>query len=83
MQVIHPISSEKDRARGTPEKQNITINMYILALGLKNSELTKCLNGSGVLHVPPPALSSPLLVDRRGHGGKEIGNDSIKIRFIV
>lgn len=72
VQVIHAISSEKDRAGGTPEKQKININMYILALGLQNFELTKCWNGSGALHVPPPVLSSPLLVDRRGQGGKEI-----------
>lgn len=83
VQVIHPIYSKKDRARGTPEKQKININMHILALGLQNFELTMCLNGAGVLHVPPPALSSPLLVDRRGRAGKEIGNNSIKIRFII
>lgn len=83
VQVIHPIFSEKSRAGGTPEKQKININMYILALGLQTFELTKCLNGSGALHVPPPVLSSPLLADRRGRGGKEIGNNSIKIRFII
>lgn len=81
VQVIHPLSSEKGRVGGTPEKQKININMYILVPGLQNSELTRCLNGSGALHVP--ALSSPLLVDGRGGGGKEIGNNSLKIRFII
>lgn len=78
-----PFPQKKNRAGRRPEKQKININMCVLALGLQNSELTKCLNGSGALLVPSPMLSSPLLVDRRGGRGKEIGNNSTKIRFII
>lgn len=35
VQVIHPLSSEKGRVGGTPEKQKININIYFWPWGFK------------------------------------------------
>lgn len=46
MQEIGPISLDRDRTGGTPKKPKVNTNICILALGLQNSEFTKCLSGS-------------------------------------
>ena len=85
----------RGRTGDTPEKHRVSTYIYIyisyvLSLRLQNSDFTKCVNGSllqgsraSAIYLNPPALSSPSLTGRRSRGGKEIGDDSIKIRFII